>query len=67
LSAIIPDSLLRVPPRVSSHILTSRDLISVFQIAGLNGNTNSISSDVYYIHFNIFTAVVLFFVDKAHR
>jgi hypothetical protein len=47
LSAIISDSLLRPPTRVSSHILMTRDLISVLQIAGLNGNTNSISSDVY--------------------
>jgi len=42
-------------------------VVYVFQMAGLTGNTNLISSGVQYALFIIFTTVVFFFIDKTGR
>ncbi|RDL38320.1 Uncharacterized protein BP5553_02660 [Venustampulla echinocandica] len=42
-------------------------VVYVFQMAGLNGNINLISSGVQYALFIIFTTVVFFFIDKTGR
>jgi len=42
-------------------------VVYVFQMAGLNGNINLISSGVQYALFIIFTTFVFFFIDKTGR
>lgn len=42
-------------------------VVYVFQMAGLTGNINLISSGVQYALFIIFTGVVFFFIDKTGR
>jgi MFS family permease len=42
-------------------------VVYVFQMAGLTGNINLISSGVQYALFIIFTTVVFFFIDKTGR
>jgi len=42
-------------------------VVYVFQMAGLSGNINLISSGIQYALFIIFTTVVFFFIDKTGR
>ncbi|RFU26062.1 hypothetical protein B7463_g10267, partial [Scytalidium lignicola] len=42
-------------------------VVYVFQMAGLTGNVNLISSGIQYALFIIFTTVVFFFIDKTGR
>lgn len=42
-------------------------VVYVFQMAGLTGNINLISSGVQYALFIIFTTVMFFFIDKTGR
>lgn len=42
-------------------------VVYVFQMAGLTGNINLISSGVQYALFIIFTSIVFFFIDKTGR
>ena len=42
-------------------------VVYVFEMAGLTGNVNLISSGVQYALFIVFTSVVFFFVDKTGR
>lgn len=42
-------------------------VVYVFQMAGLTGNINLISSGVQYALFIIFTTIVFFFIDKTGR
>ncbi|KAF1817321.1 general substrate transporter [Eremomyces bilateralis CBS 781.70] len=42
-------------------------IVYVFQMAGLEGNINLISSGVQYALFIIFTSIMFFFVDKIGR
>ncbi|KAK5000731.1 hypothetical protein LTR66_000468 [Elasticomyces elasticus] len=42
-------------------------VVYVFQMAGLTGNINLISSGVQYALFLIFTGIVFFFIDKTGR
>ncbi|EON66901.1 hypothetical protein W97_06304 [Coniosporium apollinis CBS 100218] len=42
-------------------------VVYVFEMAGLSGNINLISSGVQYALFIIFTSVVFFFIDKIGR
>jgi hypothetical protein len=39
----------------------------VFEMAGLTGNINLVSSGVQYALFIIFTGVMFFFIDKTGR
>ncbi|KAI4228780.1 MAG: hypothetical protein L6R36_001380 [Xanthoria steineri] len=42
-------------------------VVYVFQMAGLRGNINLISSGVQYALFIVFTSIVFFFIDKTGR
>lgn len=42
-------------------------VVYVFQMAGLTGNTNLISSGVQYALFIVFTSVIFFYIDKTGR
>ena len=42
-------------------------VVYVFEMAGLTGNINLISSGIQYALFIIFTSIVFFFVDKSGR
>lgn len=42
-------------------------VVYVFQMAGLTGNINLISSGVQYALFIVFTTIVFFFIDKTGR
>lgn len=42
-------------------------VVYVFQMAGLTGNINLISSGVQYALFIIFTSVIFFYIDKTGR
>ncbi|MCJ1359423.1 MAG: hypothetical protein MMC33_009425 [Icmadophila ericetorum] len=42
-------------------------VVYVFEMAGLTGNVNLISSGVQYALFIVFTSIVFFFVDKTGR
>ncbi|TKA60946.1 hypothetical protein B0A49_09952 [Cryomyces minteri] len=42
-------------------------VVYIFQMAGLTGNINLISSGVQYALFIVFTTVVFFFIDKTGR
>lgn len=42
-------------------------VVYIFEMAGLTGNVNLVSSGVQYALFIIFTTVVFFFIDKAGR
>ena len=42
-------------------------VVYVFEMAGLTGNINLISSGVQYALFIIFTSVIFFYIDKAGR
>jgi MFS family permease len=42
-------------------------VVYVFQMAGLTGNVNLVSSGIQYALFIIFTSIVFFFIDKTGR
>jgi hypothetical protein len=42
-------------------------VVYVFEMAGLTGNINLISSGVQYALFIVFTSVIFFYIDKAGR
>ncbi|KAL8998723.1 MAG: hypothetical protein Q9169_002278 [Polycauliona sp. 2 TL-2023] len=42
-------------------------VVYVFQMAGLTGNINLISSGIQYALFIVFTSIVFFFIDKTGR
>ena len=42
-------------------------VVYVFQMAGLTGNINLISSGVQYALFIVFTGIIFFFIDKTGR